>query len=517
MRISVIVRALAFAFGAMLVSAAPARAEFLRAETEHFVVLGDVRQGEITDYARKLERFHAMLELFLPPETDEFEAPRLRVYLANNVATMRQAWPGMPDRVGGFYSRNDDGIYAVVDMSNEGSDTTLFHEYAHHYMFQYHNKAYPGWFVEGFAEYFAPSEMRRERIRYGLWRAGRIYSLQQANAWVPMDQVLSERPNLGSRQGAAYYAQAWLLTHYMLGDPTRRGQFQRYLVAVQNGEDSVAAFQEQTGLTMQQLTTQLRSYLERGVTVYTLAQALPVAEVTVSPLPRSAGDALWLDLRSMRSLGDERDAILQRVRTMAARHPGDRLATVTLAKYLVEADMQAEAVTTLEPVLAAHPEDAEALWLTASAEMDIADETDDEATRTALMRSAYRRLGAAYQADPLDYRVYMALARNRQSAPGYPSDNDLNIAVSAYRLAPQLGSTAFRAAQTLMAKEQYLEAVQVLSPLANNPHDGGGDLASVRTLLATARERAGQEPVSTDAPPVIEETGTEEPSEPAED
>lgn len=514
MRISSVVRTMVFALGVMLASVAPARAEFLRAETEHFIVMGDVRQGEITDYARKLERFHAMLAMFRPPETDEFAAPRLRVYLARNATVMRRVWPDMPDRVGGFYSRNDDGIYAVVDMSNEGSDTTLFHEYAHHYMFQYHNKAYPGWFVEGFAEYFAPSEIRRERIRYGLWRAGRIYSSQQANSWVPMDQVLSERPNLGSRQGAAYYAQAWLLTHYMLGDPTRRSQFQRYLVAVQNGEDSVTAFQEQTGLTMPQLTAQLRAYLERGVTVYTLAQALPVAEVTVTRMPPSAADAIWLDLRSMRPLGDQRDAVLQQVRTMAARHPGDRLATVTLAKYLVEADLPAEAVTTLEPVLAADPEDAEALWLAASAEMDLADETEDDDARMGLMRSAQRRLSAAYQADPLDFRVYMGLARNRQGAPGYPTDNDLNIAVSAYRLAPQLGSTAFRAAQTLIAKEQYLEAIDVLSPLANSPHDRG-DLASVRTLLATARSRAGLEPISTEAPPAVEETGPDEPSEPA--
>ena len=147
----------------------------------------------------------------------------------------------------------------------------------------------------------------------------------------------------------------------------------------------------------------------------------------------------------------------------------------------------------------------------AGAEMDVADDMEDDAARMALMRQAQRRLAAAYEADPLDYRVYMAMARNRERAPGYPTDNDLNIALSAYRLAPQLGSTAVRAARVLMAKEQYPEAVVVLSPLANNPHDGG-DLTSVRDLLAQARSRAGLEPVSTDAPPAVDET-----TEPAAD
>ena len=505
MRISMAVRALVFALGVMLVSTAPARAEFLRAETEHFVIQGNVGRGDITEYARKVERFHEMLEMFLPPETTEFEAPKLWIYLAANNATMRQAWPGVSENVAGFYSRNDGRIYAVVDLSNEGNDTTLFHEYAHHYMFQYHNKAYPGWFVEGFAEYFAPSDLRMGRIQYGLVRAGRLYALAPPNPWIPMEQLLSERPDLSSaQQSSAYYAQAWLLTHYMLGDPTRRTQFIRYLIAVQNGEDSLAAFQEQTGQTPEQLQRNLRAYIGGTIPRFTLTQALPVAEVTVTALPPSTGDAIWLDLRSMRSLGDDKDAILQRVRAMAARHPGDRLATVTLAKFLVKAELPAEAVTTLEPVIVANPSDAEALWLMATAKMDVADDLEDDASRIALMRQAQRHLIAAYEADPLDFRVYMAMSRNREGAPGYPSDNDLNIASSAYRLAPQLGSTAFRAARILMAKEQYVEAISVLEPLANNPHDGG-DLTSVRSLLATARQRAGLEPVSTDAPPQAEE------------
>lgn len=485
--------------------AAPARAEYLRAETEHFVIQGDVSRRDITEYARKVERFHEMLKMFSPPETDEFEAPKLWIYLAANNAMLRQAWPDAAQTIGGYYSRNNDGIYAVVDLSNDSSDITLFHEYAHHYMFQYHNKAYPAWFVEGFAEYFAPSDLRMGQIRYGLWREARLYAIDAPGPWVPMEVLLSERPNLGSRQGALYYSQAWLLTHYMLGEPSRHEQLARYLVAVQNGEDSVAAFQQHSGQTPAQLEASLRTYRQRGMSTFRLTQDLPVAQVTVTSLPASTRDAVWLNLRVLREKGDDWDRTMTRVRAMSARHPGDHLATVTLAKYLLKSDLPAEAVSALEPIVAANPDSAEALWLLATAEMDLADLAEDDAARAALTRQAQRHLGAAYQADPLDYRIYMAMTRNREGAPGFPSDNDLTIAASAYRLAPQLGSTAMRAAQLLMSKGQYLEAVLVLTPLANSAH-GGGETDTVRTLLASARERAGLAPIGSDLPPVDEQT-----------
>lgn len=485
----------------MTFAAAPARAEWLKAETEHFVVIGDTGRGSITEYARKVERFHALLAIFRPPGQDDVVAPKLWIYLADGRADMREIWPTISRNVGGFYSRNDDRIFAVVDTNNEGSDTTLFHEYGHHYMFQYHNAAYPAWFVEGFAEYFAPSEMGISRIRYGMFNPGRIYSLQDSNSWVPMEDVLRSRPTISSAQrGAAYYAQAWLLTHYMLGDPDRRTQLSAYLAAVARGEEPIDALATHIGRTPDQLERELRSYLSSGITVYTLQQALPVAEVTVTSLPRSTGDVVWLDLRSARSIGEDGPALVARARMSVTRNPGDRLPAVVLAKLQRETEDLEGARQTLEPVVAAWPDDAEARWLMGVILIEQADAIEDDAARRLITRQAQSHLSAAYASDPLDYRIYLALLDNRRGSPGFPSDNDVVIAESAWRLAPQIGTTAFEAAQLLMYRERYLEAAYVLAPLANNPH-GGDSLASVRTLLAEARDKAGLEPVSTEAPP----------------
>lgn len=510
---NICIRAFAIATALFVVCAAgPVRAEWLRAETEHFVIQGDTSRGAISEYARKVERFHEMLALFLPPERDDVVAPKLWIFLARGQDDMQEAWPGIGNGVAGFYSRSDERIYAVVDTRNEGSDHTLFHEYAHHYMFQYHNQAYPGWFVEGFAEYFAPSDMRMGRIRYGLYRPGRMNSLTQTNSWVPMEDVLqSRRTGTSRRQGAAYYAQAWALTHYMLGSPERNAQLSAYLRAVAGGMAPLEALQAHIGRTPEQLADELRSYLDRGITVYTLNQALPEAEVSVTSLPRSTSEAIWLDLRAARPVGEAGPALVERARAIVASHPDDRLPRVALAKLLRSTDDLAGARSALEPLAAALPDDAEVRWLLARVLMEQADAADDAAA-AALNREARTHLAAAYEADPLDYRVYIAMADLRSGAPGYPTDNDVVVAESAYRLAPQLGSTAFQAAQVMMARERYLEAAYVLAPLANNPH-GGDNLEPVRRLLGEARELAGLAPVSLDAPPDADETADAEASD----
>ena len=273
-----------------------------------------------------------------------------------------------------------------------------------------------------------------------------------------------------------------------------------YLNAVSRGEEPIDALATHIGRTPDELGREMRSYLSRGITVYTLQQALPQAEVTVTSLPRSTGDVVWLDLRSARPLGDDGPALVARAQASATRNPADRLPAVVLAKLQRETEDLDGARRTLEPVLAAWPEDAEAQWLMGVVLDEQADATEDDAARLALTRQARTHLAAAYQADPLDYRIYLALLDNRRGAAGFPSDNDVTIAESAWRLAPQIGTTAFEAAQLLMYKERYLEAVLVLAPLANNPHGGDG-LAPVRTLLAEARQKAGLEPLDVDAPP----------------
>lgn len=510
-----LLRAACLALLALLtVGVAPARAEWLKAETPNFVIYADWNAGDLRNYARKVERFHSMLVRFLPPRNPELLAPKLNLYVTDGLSQMRQIWPNISPSVAGFYSRGEHGVYAVVDRRQSSGEGTLFHEYAHHYMFQHHNSAYPGWFVEGFAEYFAASDVSSNRIRYGLWREGRLYALQQPTGWYPMEDLLRSKMNFRSGERAnAFYAQAWLLTHYMLGDRDRNRKFSVYLNAVMTGADPVEALQTHFNMTPEQLRVELRGYLQRGMTVYTLAEGVTDAEVAVTPLPASTRDALWLGVRAARDLDEEGPQLVAQARAVAARYPNDRLAAVTLAKYLVETDDDAGAQAVLEPVVAANPQDAEARWLLAEALMNRADVLDDEAAASALSRQAMTHLSAAYQADPMDFRVYMGMARNRSEAANYPSDNDVRVAESAYQLAPQLPPTALLAARLLMRKERPLEAANILAPLAHSPHRGEG-YQTVRRMWLDARRQAGLEVPEEETSEAESEPGAEPPEQP---
>lgn len=153
--------------------ASSAHAEWLKAETKHFIIYGDTSEREMRAYAEKVERFDSFLRTYYPAQS-EYEIPRLEIYLANGRRDMLRAEPRIGPSVGGFYSPNSGRIHAVVNTESSRGDLTLFHEYGHHFMYQMMTNAYPSWFVEGFAEYYSTADVRPDRIQFGRHDEGRM-------------------------------------------------------------------------------------------------------------------------------------------------------------------------------------------------------------------------------------------------------------------------------------------------------------------------------------------------------
>lgn len=480
---------------------APARADWLKAESEHFVVYGDTSEGAIREYTRKVERFDGIIRVFFPVRSD-IDVPPLAIYLADGRADMRKVWPDIPENVGGFYTPGNERIFAVTGGRGSDNDHTLFHEYAHHFMRQYLPGAYPSWFVEGFAEYFATADVTVGRMKVGLPNQGRMYSLQGGlNSWMPMETLLRSRPMEVQGRGHAYYAQAWALTAYFMSTPERRVMLSKYLASVMSGEDRVTSMTAATGRTPNQLQSDVHNYLER-MTYQWQDRDFKPAEVTVSRMPASARDLVWLDLRLARFVPEDRRAAnLAEAQRAHARYPGDAMAARVLAQAHMDMQQDQDAVRVLDHYLQQNAEDALALRLKAVALMNAGNE--DDAQRAALYSQARTDLSLAYRIDPTDYRTYMAMARNRQDQPGYPTENDLQVLLIGSELAPQVQQLRFDAGSALLAREKYADAITYLSPLANDPH-GGSELDGVRRVLAEARAKAGLNPSAEEAPPADE-------------
>ncbi|PZO38978.1 MAG: hypothetical protein DCE92_05005 [Alphaproteobacteria bacterium] len=474
-------------------AASPVRAEWLKGESEHFVVYGDTSERQMRSYVQKIERFDQVLRAYYPTSADVI-APKLPIYLARSKADMREVWPTLPSTVAGFYARQDERIFAMATDDGEG-DSVLFHEYAHHFMFQNLTSPYPQWFVEGFAEYYATIELRSDRVKIGLFSPGRMNSLLVGlNEWAPMDAILTQgRP--GSRRvvGYRFYAQSWALTHYFMSTPERQAMLAAYFRALWQGAEPSAALQTATGRTPQQLQADLYRYISGPITNFTPQRDFPAADVTVTRLTPGERDAIWLDLRLARFVPENlRAGNLAEARALAARHPGEPLPAQTLAQAFLDMKQPADAVATLEPVVEANPASVQSLRMLAISLMDQGDAlTEEETGKAALYRRANQLLARAYQQDAMDYRVYMAIARNREGAPGYPTLNDTATLQLAAELAPQLPSLRLKAATAMMHHQQYEDAILMLLPIASDPH-GRSNLAPVREIMIRAYAGAGR-------------------------
>jgi len=474
---------------ALLLSAQAAQAEWRRAETANFLVYGEGSEGDLRRHAERLERFDALLrrQLNVPPMDGGRKLP---VYLVYTNKELRQTNSNLPEGAGGFYSASETDVYSV--LNRRGGDDILFHEYAHHFMFQNFPGGYPGWFTEGFAEFFMTTGVDNpDKVRVGYFNPGRLHTLNEV-PWISTEALLSSRPrDLETRAArSAFYAQSWLLTHYMFMDAGRRRGLDAYLAAVAQGTPPVEALQAHLGHTPDSLEKALKAYLRGNMGYAELSMDATSPAMTFQTLPPSA-DRMLLDSLTIRYPKSETEgqALLQKVRSDAARYPGDRLALVALGRVELNWGDASAGEAALEQALAVAPDDPEALLLLAQARIKAGDEAPD--TRVARYGEAQAYLARALATDPTDYRIYLGLARIRRIAASYPSDNDLQTWRLAVAYAPQVMSARAGAADALLQVDRRAEAAAMLAPVANNPH-GGPHVERARALLDQIANPAAQ-------------------------
>ncbi|MDO9587905.1 MAG: DUF1570 domain-containing protein [Brevundimonas sp.] len=462
---------------------ASAMADWRRAESANFVVYSDGSERALRDYTVKLERFDALMrsQFGLPASTGGRKLP---IYLVGGPTDLRTVRPGLPRGVAGFYSASERDVFAVLQRGID--DDILLHEYAHHFMYQNFPGAYPGWFTEGFAEFFMTATIDdRGKATIGDRNRGRQAQLIRGS-WLPMDQLLVRRPlDFQDREARqAFYAQSWLLTHYMLQDGDRRVRLDAYLQATARGQDPIEALQAHFGQTPDQLTRALRAYMAGTIPFLELQTPPTSAPIQMSSLPASADKVLLTSLNlRYRQAGESQAGLLAQVRDATAQWPRDPLALTAMAQAELAWGDAAAGEAALMRVLEADPTNVDGLRLLAQARMKAGDASDDPERRVTLYRQARGFLARAVEIDRSDYRLYAALGRSRRGFPGYPDANDVETWRIASALAPQVMSIRGEAGEVMLRHGLLDEAESLLAPVANNPH-GGGSAEQARELLA---------------------------------
>jgi len=458
-----------------------ADATWMRIETDKFVVYGDGSEETLRAFAGRLSTFDAVLRKFHPTTQTRTPATKVQVYVVSD-SELRRIHPDAAFTTAGFYAANTEGVFAVaLERNGLGGDDVLFHEYAHHFMRENFPAAHPAWFEEGWAEYFATTEIDGDKVRVGNFNPARVEA-QRLGTQVSIDELLTANvAELGPHKSAVFYQRAWLLMHYMRSDPRRAEQLDEAIRAIAKGAEPVQAFEKATGKTTAELSAELSRYQSLPVlTLKTPAGSTPRMRVTA--LPASADPLLLDNLRLLLGLAGEDDqAFLEHVRSVAAHHRGDHLAETTRARAeFVLGDVKTgEAI--MRRRLEAHPDDVDDLLLASFGQIMAGRRKPAE--RTERFRAARKHLAKAYARDKTDFRVLFAYAASRSVEPNYPNENDLNALLEARNLAPGVQETAFWAGVALAHKGRRDEAAKMLGPIVNNPH--GGTLAErARAILA---------------------------------
>jgi tetratricopeptide (TPR) repeat protein len=443
-----------------------------------------MNESRIRQEAAVLEDFHRLLE-FLTRRTLPPDAPRLNIYLVDNRGQMLIIRPGLGKDVLGFYDATPGGILAVAleptgDQSWFGGRDILLHEYAHHFMMQAGNSALPAWYVEGFAEYMMTAEFRPDRIDFGGVNNSRYFALTSL-PWAPLEQVLRRAPGV---DGDSFYAQSWLLTHYLNRVEGMQPKRDAYLRKVDEGADPVEAFRQEIDPDLKAFQGRLRSYLNgRSITFSRMKRKPPEqADVRITRLSDAADAALLPLVAVQLPQKAEHDAAnLARVRQAAARTPDDPWAQRALAIAEAAVGDKAAAAARLDALLAQAPADPELLRWRARLHG-----ADSPSASAADVSAARRLLVRAFKAAPNDWLVLSDYVETFE-ARGQPlPDGVLEVLAKAFALAPQESSLAYRTAMAMAKSGDYAIARAAMAPLVNDPH-GGRAMVLERTLLDALR------------------------------
>ena len=359
--LSLLLSALLLAAPAMALDPPPERSAWTAVRTPHFVVNSDARPAKARDVALELERMVSALAQVVPLAPRSYQATEVYLFASDSEfeATCGAAAGRPCSRLAGLFLPGRYGDYVLVSGErSEQARAVACHELTHAFV-RNSSPNIPLWLNEGLAEFWGSFSVVGKDVRIGRPDEDHL-ALLRRQGLLPLATVLGvtyESPeyNVPARR-PAFYAQAWLLTHYLLlGKPGGRAMLGQYLARLQAGVDQEEAFRSAFGESSEQLNRDLYGYTQRS---RMSAMSLPTANLAVAepekarPLSRDEAlarlaqpifDCPSCNPQACRPLLDEARRL----------NPKSQLANALLAALLGKAGSNREAAALFEEVTVA--------------------------------------------------------------------------------------------------------------------------------------------------------------------
>ena len=378
----------------------------------------------------------------------------------------------------------------------------LFHEYAHHFMFRNFSFPYPAWYVEGFAEYYATVEFRKDNT----WAMGkppyyRAYGLI-AGAHMSVNKILFGEPNPRDAELAdIYYGRAWLLVHMLTTKPEYKGKLPAYFAAIRAGKTEQDAALQVFG-DLHAFDQALDRYLDGKLTFWsTKVPLIANTEMTVTEVDPVAGQLIILRLYRK----GERDPTRTRVtlRTLAKADPrrADVWYELAMAERETEKDAskadevraEQQAENAVDQALAADPKHVRANVLKADILLHrLQHAADAQSAQWNKARGYLVTANAGAVNDPL---VLMEWYESFELQGRPPTKVAQDALARAFELQPELPELRVKFAFDLARQGRFDEAIRLVEFLAHDPHDS----ETGKKLLKTLRDMKARASATTKA------------------
>lgn len=496
------------ALGVPAVSAAT----WLEARNDDFILVTDAKEATARATLRDFAVFKQALRT-LAPLTRSVPRVPTRMYSLDS-SDWRNFGPGK--NVVGFFADRPQLNYIVFDRTPDGgrSREVVFHEYMHFVLHNGSTVALPTWWDEGVAEVFSTIVDRDGKVEFGRWPRSRRMdftygSMLSTQTMLVMDY--QSKPWRDPEVRSMFYAQSWLMAHYMLiGKPERGRHMGRYLQERDMGTPVPEAVSAAFGVDIGQLDDEIKAYRDSGRVLgyrMTLTQPLPDArDFAVRVLPEGVAlSRLALANLDLRGNTEVAERYLGRAFKAAPDLP---LANAVLAATRVQQDRGSEATALARRALAAPAADDETVVTAAAAlyaqvlneltpglpksvrsalgEEDSSESEDDIAAtddrsvglhspsvaQTGLLREARGRV-APFAAHPdFGLGVTVQIARTDLLLHESQLDDTLKLvqtAVTSYPTSPELAEVEAQLCQALDRRTAALASISRAARYARSP------------------------------------------------
>lgn len=232
--------------------------------SKHYTIYTNLRRSEAVAYGRHMDLIFAEYSRRFRMFTARQNQP-MPLYLLRTrhqyIALMRELGFNASSSGGMFFvSAEASGLATWIEgVPRSTTLETLQHEGFHQFAHTYIGHHLPIWVNEGLAEYFGDGLIVRGKMKVGLATEHRLQAVQRANqnrTIIDFDDLLSmaheqwQKNMMGeSTTGYLQYQQSWSMVYFLIhGDKGKyRPAFEQYLMSVNNGHASDAAFQQAFG------------------------------------------------------------------------------------------------------------------------------------------------------------------------------------------------------------------------------------------------------------------------------